>query len=52
MKVNHQAHGRKNVSNIGGGGGGEFLILEPLDRRKRPFQEYLQKKIFNQRKNI
>ncbi len=30
----------------------KILILEPLDRRKRPFQSICKEKIFNQRKNI
>ncbi len=59
--------GRRNVSNIRGGGGGgrmsrgatmvgaeweKFLILEPLDRQKWLSQSICKEKIFNQGKNI
>ncbi len=30
----------------------KFLILEPLDRRKRLLQSICKEKLFNQRKNI
>ena len=50
--VNEIFQGRRNVSNIRGTESEKFLILNPLDCRKRPFQGYCKEKIFNQRKNI